>query len=414
MTTDYHSDSTTASTFGGFLKEMGPAWVVSAVACGPATIASVSLAGALFGYQLLWVVILSALLAFVAQFMAAKLGILSGQGIISLVNKRMGPVWGWILMIDALLATWLASTVLMKAFVDVTALITGLSSPWWSLLYAAFVFLVTGVGGYKILEWLCKVLVALVVLCFVTTVIIVRPEMDMVLKGLIPTIPGGMDSALMMAGIMGGAVHITIIAMHTYNVNSRGWGQSQMKLAWTDTFLSMFIAFGLYSVAIFLAAASVLHPAGIKVKGALDLALALKPSLGPYANAVFLIGLWGAVLSTITPTFLAAGYFLSDKMGWGLNVRDRRFKAVIFAGCLLSLIGPMLKGSFILLLVIMLALGLCGTPFIIFIILLLLNKKDVVSAHKNSLLLNTLGVLALLVTSVLAVRFIFSKLGLWG
>ncbi|MBW2087050.1 MAG: divalent metal cation transporter, partial [Deltaproteobacteria bacterium] len=349
-----------------------------------------------------------------SQFMAAKLGLVTGKGIISLVDERLGEFWGWVLMIDALLATWLASTILMKAFVDVTALITGLSSPWWSLFYAAFVFLIVGVGGYKILEWVCKALVSVVVICFVITVIVVSPDLSKVMKGLIPTIPGGMDSALMMAGIMGGAVHITIIAMHTYNVNSKGWGTGQMRLAWMDTFFSMFIAFGLYSVAIFLAAASALHPEGIKVRTALDLAKALKPFLGPYANVVFLAGLWGAVLSTITPTFLAAGYFLSDKLGWELNVRDVRFRAVVLFGCLLSLIGPMLKGSFIHLLVIMLALGLCGTPIIILIILILLNKKDVVQENKNSLLLNVLGFLALLVTSLLASRFVLSKLGLWG
>ncbi|MBW2092736.1 MAG: Nramp family divalent metal transporter [Deltaproteobacteria bacterium] len=408
------SESETALNSSSFLKQMGPAWIVSAVACGPATMASVSLAGALFGYQLLWVVILSALLAFVAQFMAAKLGIVTGKGIIALVDQRLGNTWGWILMIDALLATWLASTILMKAFVDVTALITGLTSPWWSLLYATFVFLIVGMGGYKLLEWVCKVLVSIVVLCFIITVLVVTPDLTKILKGLIPTIPGGIDSALMMAGIMGGAVHITIIAMHTYNVNSKGWGQGQMKLAWMDTFFSMFIAFGLYSVAIFLATASALHPENIKITSAMDLAKALKPFLGPYAGAVFLAGLWGAVLTTITPTFLAAGYFLSDKMGWELNVKDPRFKAVVFVGCLLSLIGPMLKGSFLFLLVLMLALGLCGTPFIIIIIILLLNKKDVVRDYKNSLVLNALGVLTLLVTSLLAIRFILSKLGLWG
>jgi manganese transport protein len=397
-----------------FFKQMGPAWIVSAVACGPATMASVSVAGSLFGYELLWVVMLSALLAFVAQYMAAKLGILSGKGVISLVDENLGPFWGWALMIDALFATWLASTVLMKALVATTGLVTGVATPWWSVMYVVLIALLIGVGGYKTLETICKVLVSGVVLCFLITVLKVAPSMSDVIRGAVPSIPGGMDSALMMAGIMGGAVHITIIAMHTYNVNARGWGREHMELAWKDTFYSMFVAFGLYSLAIYLAAGSVLHPHGIKVKHALDVAKALQPFLGPYANAVFLVGIWGAVISTITPTFLAAGYFFGDKMGWELNVRDSRFRAVVLFGCLLSLVGPMLKGSFLILLVVMLALGLCGTPFIIVILLILLNREDVVKGAKNSLLLNVFGVLCLLVTSLLAIRFIFSKIGFWG
>ena len=120
----------------------------------------------------------------------------------------------------------------------------------------------------------------------------------------------------MMAGIMGGAVHITIIAMHTYNVNARNWGPEEIGLAWTDTFLSMFLAFGIYSVTIFVAAASVLHPQGIEVKTAFDLARPLKPVLGVYAHGIFLAGFWAAVFSTIMPTYLAAGYFIADKMKW--------------------------------------------------------------------------------------------------
>ena len=121
----------------GLIRQMGPAWIVSAVACGPATMASVSLAGALFGYRFLWIVILSALFAFVGQYMAARLGLLTGRGIIAVVDQNLGSAWGWVLMIDALAATWLASTVLMKALVDVTGVITGLATPWWSLPYAA-------------------------------------------------------------------------------------------------------------------------------------------------------------------------------------------------------------------------------------------------------------------------------------
>ena len=129
------------SLLGRFFRQMGPAWVISAVACGPATMASVSIAGAHYGYRLLWVVVLSALLAFVAQFMAAKVGLIGGKGIISLVEERWGNVWAWILMVDALLATWLAAAVLLKALVGTTGLVTGVFTPWWSLIYVALIFL---------------------------------------------------------------------------------------------------------------------------------------------------------------------------------------------------------------------------------------------------------------------------------
>ena len=401
------------SDFRQFFRQMGPAWIVSAVACGPATMASVSIAGAHYGFQLLWVVVLSALLAFVVQFMAAKVGIIGGKGIIALVEESCGNVWAWILMTDALLATWLAAAVLMKALVGTTGLVTGVSTPWWSLFYAALIFLLVGVGGYRWVESICKILVTIVVCCFIVTVMMIKPDLSGMARGLIPTFIGGSREALMMAGIMGGAVHITIIAMHTYNVNARNWGTDDIGLAWTDTFLSMFIAFGIYSVTIFIAAATVLHPQGIDVKTAFDLARPLKPVLGTYAHRVFLGGFWAAVFSTIMPTYLAAGYFIADKMKWEISVRDTRFKVVVLLGCLISLIGPLVKGSFLTLLVVMLALGLCGTPLVVFILLFFLNQKSWAKEHRNGWLLNLLGGAALLITTFLAVRFILTKTGIW-
>lgn len=390
---------------------MGPAWIVSAVACGPATLASVSIAGSTFGYALFWVVILSALLATVAQYLAAKVGILGREGIMTLVDTHLGKGWGWALMIDAVLATWLASVIIMKALAATTSLLTGWLTPFWGVLFGAIFFLLLAAGGYRWLENICKALVFFIVICFFATLITVKPETGGVLRGLVPSIPGGIDSALMMAGIMGGAVHITIIAMHTYTVNVRHWTYQDMRLARWDTILSMFFAFGLYSAVLYLAAATVLHPKGIQVKSALDVAKTLGPLLGIYGNVIFLVGLWGAIVSTIMPTYLAAAYFISDKFHWRLDSKDRRFRWIIALGCALSVLGVFLKGTFLWLLVLMLALGLCGTPFILILVMRLLGKPGFSSKAPNSLGLKALGLATIALTIFLGVRFILEQIG---
>jgi manganese transport protein len=267
-------------------------------------------------------------------------------------------------------------------------------------------------GGYRLLEKVSKILVCLVVSCFVITAIKIRPDMGSMLTGLIPTMQGQGQEALMMAAIMGGAVHITIIAMHSYTVNQRGWTSQEMPLAAMDTFLSMFVAFGLYSVAIFLTGAAWLHPQNVAIKNAFDLARTLTPVLGPYAGTVFMFGLWGAVLSTITPTFLAGGYFLADTFGWGKDMRDPRFNKAVLAGCMVSLAGPLLPGGWLIMLVIMLAMGLCGTPLIIGMNLLLLNQKSWAGEHTNGLAVNILGLLSLILTTFLAGRWVLAQVGI--
>ncbi|MBW1682555.1 MAG: divalent metal cation transporter [Deltaproteobacteria bacterium] len=395
-----------------YLREMGPAWIISAVACGPATLASVSIAGSTYGYAFLWVVILSAVFGATAQYLAARVGILEGRGIISATERRLGRFWAWILALDAVVATYIAAMVLMNALVGVTGLATGLSTPWWGIPYALLITLGLVLGGYRWFENACKLLVCFVVLCFIITVFQADIRPAQLASGLIPTFPGGMGSALMGAAIMGGAVHITIIGMHTYNVNARGWKKKDLPLARFDNALSMGAAFGIYSLAIYLVAASVLHPAGVKVARAADAALGLGPLLGKMAMATFLLGLWGATLSTISPTFLAGAYFIFDKMGWDRERQRKRFGGIILLGALLSATGPFLKGGFFLLLPVMLALGLCGTPLILAIILYMLNRREIAGADRNSFILNLLGVLTLLVTTVLAARFILSKVGL--
>lgn len=390
------------------LKAMGPAWVISAVACGPATLASVAIAGATYGYKMLWVVLCSALFGSTAQYLAARVGILEGKGIIAATEQHLGKIWAWVLTVDALLATWLAAVVLMNALSGVTSLVTGITTPFWGIGYGLLIGFFLVRKGYPGFETACKLLVVFVVACFVATLFMADLSAGGIAGGLIPNLPGGMDAALMMAAIMGGAVHITIIGMHTYNTNARNWKPKDLQLAWFDTISSMGIAFGLYSAAIFLVAAAVLHPHGITITRATDAALALQPLLGDNAMRIFLVGLWAATLSTLSPTFMAGAYFIADKMGWEKNVQDNRFALAVFAGCLVSMLGPFVKGSFFLLLPLMLALGLTGTPLIIGIILYLLNRKDLTS--KNSVLLNFLGALTFLVTSFLAVRFLLTKL----
>ncbi len=390
---------------------MGPAWIIAADASGPATLASLCIAGSTYSYKLLWVVLLSVLFGATAQYLAARIGIIEGKGIISVVEDRLGPVWGWILAIDALLVTWLAALVLMNVLVAVTSVMTGIESPLWSIPFAVIICFFLIRGGYRWFEILCKTLIAFILCCFVITMTMIDLSWSGIAEGLVPNIPSGMDSALMMAAIMGGAVHITIIGLHTYNTNAKGWTRKDLKLARFDNALSVGVAFGLYSVIIFLVAAAVLHPNNITVRTATDAALSLEPLLGKSAMVIFLLGVWGAAFSTLSPTMLAATYFFADKMGWPLYRRDKRFTGTAIVCSVIVAFGPFLKGGYFLLLPLMLATGLCGTPIVIAMILYLLNRRDVVGDDKNSLLLNILGIITLVVTTFLALRFIAVQTG---
>jgi manganese transport protein len=138
--------------------------------------------------------------------------------------------------------------------------------------------------------------------------------------------------------------------------------------------------------------------------------MALEPLLGRHAMHIFLAGLLAAAFSTIAPTFLAGAFFLADRLHWPLTVKDKRFVGIVWVGCAISMLGPLAKGGFFLLLPLMLALGLVGTPVIIAIIIYLLNHPKVNKETANSRFLNLMAVLTLLVTTFLAIRFVVSRL----
>jgi len=386
-----------------YLSGMGPSWVAGAIAAGPATIASLVTAGALFGYQLLWVVVLSAGAGALVQYLAMRLGLLTERGIVAVVEDHLGTWWAWLLVADAVIAAGVAQLVIMKTVATVSATVTGVDARIWGVVWALVLAVGLAGRGYRFLELAAKVLVALVVLAFVASLFVVPIDPGAAVAGLVPSVPAG--GALVAAGILGGAVHITLITMHSYTMRSRGWTRDDYDLATFDVGASMLVAFGVYSLAIFLVTASVLTSADLSTVGA---AQALGPLVGPSAKWLFLLGLWGAAVSTLGGNTIVPPFLLADKLGWGTTIDDTRYRGLLVAAALLSAPGAFIGGAVLGQLVLVLALGTVGTPFAIAIVLYLLNSDAV--PDRNSTLANVGGVALLVVTGSLAANFVRSQI----
>ena len=365
------------------LSGLGPAWLAGAIAAGPATMASLVTAGAAFGYDLLWVVVLSAVFGTLAQYLAMRLGLLTERGIVSVVEERLGDGWAWLLVGDTVLAAGLAQLVIMLTLASVSAALFPGSIPLWGVLWAVVLAVGLAGGGYRVAELGAKVLVALVVVAFVASLAIVPPDPGAALAGLVPSLPastGGLSSALVAAGILGGAVHITLVTMQSYTMRSRGWTRGDYDTALVDVVGSMGVAFGLYSLAIFLVVATVLPGQVEDTVGAIAASQALAPLAGEYASRLFLAGLLGAAVSTLGGNTVVPPYLLADKLGWETDVSDSRYRALLAGFALLSAGGALLGQGlpFLPLLVLVLAFGLIGTPFALLVVLYLLNDPEAV------------------------------------
>ena len=391
-------------TISRYLREMGPSWVAGAIAAGPASMASLIAAGASYDYALLWVVVLSAIAGALAQYLAMRLGLLTERGIVGVVEDHLGESWAWILVADAVIAAGVAQLVIMNTAASVSASITGLDARAWGVVWA--VVLAAGLAGrgYRFIELVAKLLVTAVVLAFVASLFVVPVDPGAAAGGIVPSLPGG--SALVAAGILGGAVHITLITMHSYTMHAREWTVEDYDLATFDVGASMLVAFGIYSVAIFLVAASVLSDPGLTTVGAAE---ALGPLVGESAEWLFLLGLGGAAVSTLGGNTIVPPFLLADKLGWGTTVADDRYRALLAGFALLSAPGAFIGGDVLGQLVLVLALGTVGTPFAIAVVLYLLNSGAV--PEGNSLLANAGGLALLAVSGALAGNFVREQLG---
>jgi manganese transport protein len=392
-----------------YLSNMGPSWVAGAIAAGPATMASVITAGATFGYTLLWIVILSAVLGASAQYLAMRLGLLTEAGIVTVVEHHLGESWAWLLVIDTVLAAGLAQLVIMKGVADISATVTGIDARVWGITWAVVLALGLAGRGYQFIELFAKLLVTAVVVAFFASLFVVPIDPIGAATGLIPRIPAGVDGALVAAGILGGAVHITLITMHSYTMRARDWTAQDYGLATFDVGTSMLVAFGIYSLAIFLVAAGVLHSPTVEASelSVVAAAQALGPLVGTNAKWLFLLGLWGAAVSTLGGNTIVPPYLVADKLGWGTDISDTRYRALLAAVALLSGVGAFVGGAFFPLLVLVLAFGLVGTPFAIAVVLYLLNSDAV--AEPNSTLANLGGIILLAITAIIAGNFVRSR-----
>ncbi|SDQ27207.1 NRAMP family divalent metal transporter [Natronobacterium texcoconense] len=419
MATETCQEERTVGRIGGFVRRLGPTWLAGAIAAGPATMASLLVAGASFGYTLLWVVVLSAVLGTVGQYLAMRLGLLTEAGIVAVVEEHLGSFWAWVLVIDVVLAAGLAQLAIMLTLADVSATIVGtaglgvaaLSDPrFWGVTWAVILALGLAGGGYRVAEIGAKLLVSLVVLAFVASAFVVPIEPAAAAGGLVPEIPG-VGGAVVAAGVLGGAVHITLLTMQSYTMRARGWTDDDSDIATFDVVSSMLVAFGVFSLAVFLVAASVL-PGVVADPSAIDeiqAAEALGPIAGDHAMWLFLFGLWGAAVSTLGGNTIVPPYLLADKLGWEQSVEDSRYRAALVVVALASAAGAFLGGDFLQILVLVLAFGLVGTPFALAVILYLLNDPDVVP-ETNSWLANVGGGVLFAIATVLAGEFVLEEL----
>ncbi len=397
------------------LSIIGPGVITANIDNDAGGIATYSMAGAHFGYSLLWTLIPTTIALIVVQEMAARMGAITGKGLADLIRENYGVKTIFWLML-ALLITDLGNTAAEFAGWAASAELFGVNKYIAVPLGAVFVWLIVVKGSYRVFEKIF-LFVCAVYLVYIPAAFMAKPDWSAVLSETIrPTFQFNSPYLLMVIGLVG----TTITPWMQFYIQSAVVEKGVMKEQyWASRIDVIFGCFMTDIVALFIVVAcgATLFKAGIKIDSAEAAAASLAPIAGRYASILFAIGLANASLFAASILPLATAYYVCEGLGWeaGVNKTFKEAPQFMWLYTLLIAIGALIvlipKAPLIAIMWVSQVVNGVMLPFVLVFMLLLINKKELMEEYTNSRTFNIIAwitaaimillTLALLVTSFL-------------
>ena len=394
----------------------GPGALVAAAFIGPGTVTACTLAGANFGYVLIWALVFATVSTIILQDMSARLGAGGRLGLGEALMQSVNTGWmKWVLggLVFAALAIGNSAYEagnLAGGALGAEALF-GEAAPGKRVFVLALATIAAAaliIGEYK---WLERILIALVlIMCgaFIFAAFIARPDLGAVAKGLVPRIPTGGD--LTAIALIGTTIVPYNLFLHAAAARRKWDSAAALGEARRDSGLSIGIG-GLVSILILSTAAATLFRAELEISSAADMARAIEPAFGASGRYFVGIGLLAAGLTSAITAPMATGYALSELIGGDAAQRQRYFQItaliVLAIGTALSLLN--IKPTE-LILIAQYANGIL-LPIIAVFLLWVMNNKSLLGGHVNGAVSNILGGAAVLITIGIGLRSILRAAG---
>jgi len=399
------------------IGRIGPGALVTAAFVGPGTVTACTLAGASFGYALLWALLFATIATIILQEMSARLGVVTQRGLGEVLAQLLhGSIWKWPLILLIGVALYLGNSAYEGGNLSGAALGISAVAGESELVFTGSVIsisLLAGLliwkGSYRHIERTLIGLVLMMALAFAATFVIVRPDFAALLRGMVvPVIP---DGALMtVVALIGTTVVPYNLFLHASAVKRRWSGADALPEARADTTIAITVG-GLIAILIVSTAAASLFAAGVSVSSAGDMAAQFEPLFGSYSRYLLGLGLFAAGLSSAITAPLATGYVMSEVLGLGDGDNSRAHHlialSVIAIGAALSLTGIrpitiIISAQF--------ANGLL-LPIVATFLLVIMNRREVLGRHANGLAANLLGAIVVLIAAGLGLRSILTAAG---
>ncbi len=394
--------------------------MVSAAFIGPGTVTACTLAGANFGFALIWALVFATVTTIILQSFAVRVALVSRMGLAeAMIQAVASPTIK--IFAGALLIAALALGNAAYEAGNISGAVLGLEALGGQALPISRPVTIVGIAilsATLILlskpRWVERILIAMVIimsLCFFLTFLFTRPDLGKILAGLIPTVPE--EGLLTAIALIGTTIVPYNLFLHAASVRSRWADDGDLEAAQTDSALSIGLG-GLISITILATAAASLFGSGATISNAADMAAQLNPLFGDFATITLGAGLFAAGLTSAITAPLATGYILQEIFGNGDSAQGRLpFYIGALAVIMCGMAGALLSYSPVeVIFIAQIANGLL-LPIIAAFLLKLANNSDILGPHINGWRSNIAGIFILLITGMLGVRLVARAMGYW-
>lgn len=370
-----------------FFSIMGPGIITASIDNDASGITTYSVAGARFGYALLWTLIPTTIALVVIQETVARMGVVTGKGLSDLIRENYGVKAAFYMMVALFLANF-GTTVAEFAGWAASWEIFGVSRYIMVPAGAAFIWVLVTKGSYRMVE---RVLLGacLIYFGYIVSGIMAGPEWPQVAKGLVvPDVKYEAEYVMLSIAIIGTTITPWMQFYLQSSIAEKGIKREQYRASRLDVIVGCTLT-NVIAFFIIITCAATLFPAGMRIENAGEAALALEPFAGRFAPAIFAASLANASLLGAIIVPLATAYFICEAMGWerGVNKTFREapqfmwiYTAMIVLGSLIILVPG---APLVTIMVLSSVVNGVLLPFVLLYALHLVNNRKIMGDYVN-------------------------------
>lgn len=375
---------------------LGPGIFAIGYTIGTGSVTSMLVAGSTYGMQLLWVLLLSSFFSGVLMYVFGNYTLLTGETVLLAFKRRLqfGNALALMIIFGILIGQWNSLIGILGITSNIIYEVIELYFPsinnyrYWIVLFIALAIIVTFYvfllrGSYLFFEKILVLFVAIMGLSFLIGMLLLFPDPQDIIDGLIPSIPKIEGGKMMVAAFVGTTMAAATFLSRPLFIKGKGWTSNDMELQKRDSMVAALMIF-VISGAIMAVSCGARHYSGGVIEKVSDMPASLEPIAGKFAVLIFFAATLCAGLSSIFPILLIVPLLLADYQSGKLDTTSKQFRVLTAIASIIGLTIPIFGSNPIQGQILSQVFNVFVLPLVIIGIILLINLPHFKIKNKPS------------------------------